>query len=67
MTIGQIVMYHNKAMEIKNGKPQSSLLNKSAKELRELRAKLISDAESVQTGEDPRKAAMRAKYGRIDG
>jgi hypothetical protein len=60
MTIGQILLYHNKGMEIRSGKDTSSgLLGKSAKELRQMRdeARRIFEAEG--------KAQLRAKYGDI--
>ena len=49
MTIGQIVMYHNKAMDIKNGKDRkSSLVNKSASELRKIRDNILSDVHDAE-------------------
>ena len=60
MTIGQISMYYSVGMDIKSGKQKkaSILGNKSAKELRELRDSIISDAEGLDR--------MRQKYGAID-
>jgi len=62
MTIGQIIMYHNKAMDIKNGKkPASVLASKSADELRSMRDQIMNDAAAAE------KELMRQKYGAIDG
>jgi len=49
MTIGQIVMYHNKAMDIKNGKEgKSKFANKSASELRKIRDNILSDVHDAE-------------------
>ena len=55
-------MYHNKAMDIKNGKkPASVLASKSADELRSMRDQIMNDAAAAE------KELMRQKYGAIDG
>jgi hypothetical protein len=60
MTIGQIILYHNKGMEIKypdpNKKSGPSLLNYSADELRKIRDEIMPR----QTKEE-----LQAKYGDI--
>jgi len=49
MTIGQIVMYHNKAMDIKNGKDgKKTFVNKSASELRKIRDDILSDVNDAE-------------------
>ncbi len=60
MTIGQIVMYHNIGIEIKNGvKPKSDLLSKSGAELKALRDQIIGAAEGKTETADE----MKARYG----
>jgi signal transduction histidine kinase len=66
MTIGQIVMYHNHAMDIKNGTKPKTLANKSASELKKMRDDILKDVADVET--KARKVEeMRQKYGAIDG
>ena len=50
MTIGQIVMYHNKAMDIKNGKDgKSRLADKSATELKKIRDDILNNVNEAET------------------
>jgi len=65
MTIGQIVMYHNKAVELRSG-AAPGLVNKSAKELRELSRKILGDVAAAEASAK-RQAELEAKYGRING
>jgi hypothetical protein len=61
MTIGQIIFYHNKGIEIKNGivsKDGPSLLNKSADELRKMRDEYKKQIEIEHK-------ALAEKYGDI--
>jgi signal transduction histidine kinase len=63
MTIGQIIMYHNKAMDIKNGTKSSSYKSKSAGELKKIRDNILS---GVEEAEKERQAQeMRRKYGDV--
>ena len=49
MTIGQIVMYHNKAMDIKNGKDgKSRLADKSATELKKIRDDILNNVNEAE-------------------
>jgi len=65
MTIGQIVMYHNRAMEIRNGsKPKSALAGKSARELKKMRDEIMNGVAETERQERTR-AAMQARYGAI--
>jgi len=49
MTIGQIVMYHNKGMDMKNGKSgKPNLAEKSASELRKIRDGILSDVNAAE-------------------
>ena len=64
MTIGQIVMYHNKAIEIQNGKQPSSYANKSAGELKRIRDTILNDVEKVSEKER-QVQEMRRKYGDV--
>ena len=70
MTIGQIVLYYNKAIKIKNGVQEKApgLVEKSASELRKLKEQIIKDEEDRLKKEksDNQKEIMRAKYGAID-
>jgi len=60
MTIGQIVLYHNHAMDIRNGKkPKGGLENKSAAERRELRDSILGEVNNITMD------AMKEKYGDI--
>lgn len=65
MTIGQIILYHNKGLEIKNGVSEKvpGLLEKSAKELREMRdqAKQLAEKEKNEA----LKEQYKLKYGAI--
>ena len=65
MTIGQIVMYHNQAMDIKNGtKPKGTLANKSASELRKMQSEILGSGAEVES--KARQAEeMKRKYGAI--
>jgi hypothetical protein len=62
MTIGQIILYHNRGIEMKYGEAEKpsgpGLVDKSESELRELR-----DEARRQFEHD----ALAAKYGDIDG
>ena len=62
MTIGQIVMYHNKAMDIKNGKGGNTLADKSADELRKMRDDILSDVNNAEM-ERRESEAMKRKNG----
>jgi len=65
MTIGQIVMYHNKAMDIKNGKEgKSKLANKSASELKKIRDDILDGVNEAEK-EKQQAEDMRHKYGSI--
>lgn len=66
MTIGQIALYYRIGSDIKAGKKASSILaSKSAKELKEMRDRIIRDAEG---GTSPKTTAlMQHKYGAING
>lgn len=63
MTIGQIIMYHNKAMDIKNGvnEKSSGLLQYSAEELRKMRDDAKSQADELAKAEKE----MARKFGDI--
>jgi hypothetical protein len=69
MTLGQIVLYRNKAIQIKNGANESApgLVNKSASELRKLREDM---KEQIRLAENPTsnpdKELLKAKYGDIE-
>jgi hypothetical protein len=65
MTIGQIVMYHNRAMDIKNGtRAKPTLANKSAAELRKMRDDMMKDVADVEN--KARQAEeMKRKYGAV--
>jgi hypothetical protein len=66
MTIGQIVMYHNKGMELKYGAPKKngpSLTEKSASELRKMRDEMKAQLEEEESVK--RKESYRTKYGAI--
>jgi hypothetical protein len=65
MTIGQIVMYHNHAMEIKYGvKPKGSLSGKSAGELRKMRDEIM-DSVAEEEAKARQAEEMKRKYGAI--
>lgn len=56
-------MYHNKAMDIKNGTKSSSYKSKSAGELKKIRDNILS---GVEEAEKERQAQeMRRKYGDV--
>lgn len=65
MSIGQVILYHNRGMDLKygTGERKPGLLDKSAEELRKMRdeAKAQASAEKAEAT----KAAMRAKYGDV--
>ena len=69
MTLGQIVLYRNKAIQIKNGANESApgLVNKSASELRKLREDM---KEQIRLAENPTsnpdKESLKAIYGAIE-
>ena len=49
MTIGQIVMYHNKAMDIKNGKGEKgAFADKSATELKKIRDDILNNVNEAE-------------------
>ena len=65
MTIGQIVMYYNKAMDIKNGKGgKSKFANKSASELKKIRDDILAGVSEAEK-ETRQAEEMRQKYGSI--
>lgn len=66
MTIGQIILYHNKGIAIKNGDTGEGsngpgLVNKPVEELRKMR----DDARAQFEAEDILKKQMAEKYGDI--
>lgn len=67
MTIGQIIMYHNKAFEIKNGvandDSEVGLIGKSADEVRSFRDSMREQTKLI---EEQQKAALETKYGEIN-
>ena len=66
MTIGQIFLYHNKAIQIKNGVNESApgLANKSASELKQIK-KQIQEMKELER-QTVIKEEMRKKYGAVD-
>jgi len=61
MTIGQISMYYSMGNDIKAGKKaKSTLQNKSGAELKEMRDRIMREAEDAT-------ALMQHKYGAING
>ena len=68
MTIGQIILYHNKGNEIKNGVNTSGgLLNKSVKELKEMamEAKKYDEQEKIKQQKEAERNLLKQKYGAI--
>ena len=68
MTIGQIIMYHNRGVDLKWPDPNKTssgpgLLNKSASELRKMRDDILSQMDQEKS--DKTKEAMKAKYGDV--
>lgn len=66
MTIGQIVMYHNKGVEVKYGKSterrKSGLVDMTADELRKFRDDM---KRQTMEAEEARKKELQQKYGDI--
>lgn len=65
MTIGQIVMYYNKGIDMKSGKPEEKpgLMGMTAEQLREFRDRVMSPDEIAES--EANKDQYRAKYGDI--
>ena len=68
MTIGQIIFYHNKGIELQWPNPnvnnsEPSLLNKSPAELRKIRDDILKQMDEEKSNKT--KEAMRAKYGDV--
>lgn len=73
MTIGQIVLYHNTAMDIRNGKPASPFAGKSGKELKAWAKKQVADADDAERHmreeretRERKREELRSKWGQID-
>lgn len=70
MDLAQLILYHNKGIEVKDGKPNeagaSSVAGYNDMDVEELR-RLKNEADEIFKQDEKTREQLRAQYGAIDG